>query len=85
MINGKRKYKEPVTPYTSNLSELPDGWGCGTTVRASHWSYIDERTSHLKWINDLDSEGKGTPFYKISDMNKPRNEKGHASRSNIAL
>ena len=66
----KAKYKEPAAPDLSQLPELPRGW-VQTTV-GSIGVIASGQTP--KGINDLDSKGE-TPFYKISDMNEPSNEK----------
>ena len=63
----KAKYKEPATPDTSELPELPRGW-VWTTV-GSIGVIASGQTP--KGINDLDSKGE-IPFYKISDMNEPK-------------
>ena len=66
----KAKYKEPITPDTSDLPELPNGWRW-TTV-GSIGLVASGQTP--KGINDLNLDGE-IPFYKISDMNKLGNER----------
>ena len=66
----KAKHKEPITPDTSDLPELPNGW-VWTTV-GSIGLVASGQTP--KGINDLDLDGE-IPFYKISDMNKLGNER----------
>ena len=66
----KAKYKEPITPDTSDLPELPKGW-VWTTV-GSIGLVASGQTP--KGINDLNLDGE-IQFYKISDMNKLGNER----------
>ena len=66
----KAKYKEPVTPDTSDLPKLPRGWIWATV--GSIGLVASGQTP--KGINDLNLDGE-IPFYKISDMNKLGNER----------
>ncbi len=66
----KARYKEPIAPDMSELPKLPRGW-IWTTV-GSIGLVASGQTP--KGINDLNLDGE-IPFYKVSDMNKPGNER----------
>ena len=66
----KAKYKEPITPDTSDLPKLPNGWRWTTVGNIG----LVASGQTPKGINDLNLDGE-IPFYKISDMNKLGNER----------
>ena len=66
----RAEYQDEIEPASPEASDLPRGW-VWTTV-GNIGKIASGQTP--KGINDLVSKGD-IPFYKISDMNKPENEK----------
>jgi len=61
---GKGKYKEPATPDTTNLPELPVGWV---------WASVDQLTSGSligldRGRDQQNSEGIGVPYVKMNNV-----------------
>ena len=66
----RAEHQDEIEPASPAAADLPNGW-VWTTV-GSVGKIASGQTP--KGINDLSSEGD-IPFYRISDMNKPGNEK----------
>ena len=75
----RAEHRDEIEPASPVASDLPDGWVW--TIVGSIGTIASGQTP--KGINDSNSKGH-IPFFKISDMNKPGNEK-FMRNSEIAL
>ena len=66
----KAKYKEPVTPDTAKLKQLPEGWCCATV---EHVSQIGSGQTPAGMPSDSEKDGSAA-WYRVSDMNLVGNE-----------
>ena len=64
------KYKEPVAPDTSALPELPEGWVWAT---AGQLALVESGQTPKGIVEIASTESHGVPWYRVSDMNAPRN------------
>jgi type I restriction enzyme, S subunit len=65
---GKRKYKEPAAPDTTDLPELPEGW-VWTTVEQLN---IAQRPCAYGVLQPGDDLPDGVPFVRVGDINDGR-------------
>ena len=68
--NPKKKYKEPSTPDTSNLPDLPEGWVWATVEQLC---FISSGQTP-KGIDNVSEKGN-IPWFRVGDMNTSGNEK----------
>lgn len=68
---GRGKYKEPTAPDTSDLPDLPEGWVWGTVEQLG---FIVSGQTPAGIEIHLDESGT-IPWFKISSMNEPGNER----------
>ena len=74
------KYKEPVSPDTSKLPELAEGWVWAT---ADQLSMIVSGQTPRGIIEIARSSPCGTPWYRVSDMNAPGNDVNMVAPSSL--
>ncbi|PTN37545.1 restriction endonuclease subunit S [Desulfonatronum sp. SC1] len=67
---GRGKYKEPVTPDTTGLSELPEGW---VWVTLEHLGFVKSGQTP-KGVDALVDPVGTIPWFKVSSMNEYGNE-----------
>ena len=58
---GKRKYKEPVAPDTTDLPELPEGWG---------WSTVEQMSSLVEYGSSTKTseDSSGVPVLRMGNI-----------------
>ena len=67
----RSKFKEPTPPDTTDLPDLPEGWVWATSDQLS----IIASGQTPKGIVDIaEVSTRGTPWYRVSDMNTPGND-----------
>lgn len=64
-VKWKAKYKEPVAPDTSELSELPEGW---CWARADTLGNVESGTTPKKGRFVAERENDGVPFIKVYNL-----------------
>src|SRR3989344_4423791 len=72
---GKGKYKEPAVPDTTDLPELPEGWGWGTTDQLGHVQLGRQRSPKnrskdypVKYIRAANITERGLELEDVLDM-----------------
>ena len=65
------KYKEPTPPDTTDLPDLPEGWVWAT---ADQLSIIASGQTPKGIVDIAKVSTRGTPWYRVSDMNTPGND-----------
>ena len=65
---GKGKYKEPAAPNTTDLPELPEGWGWATYAQIG-----EVTTGFTPPTADAENFGGDTPFFKPTDLDAGEN------------
>ena len=74
------KYKEPVTPETSDLPELPEGWRWATSDQLS---IIASGQTPKGIVSVAIVSSSGTPWYRVSDMNVAKNDTNMTVASSV--